>query len=475
MSDAHDVSPPAVAPPAPPSASVRWLSRAVRVLIVLAILGAGSGAGYYYLTHKPKARRKPPAPQARLVEVQPVRFGREPVVVRAMGTVTPAQRIQLAPRVGGEIVEMGPEFVPGGRFRKGDVIARIDPEDYAIALRRQKTEVQRLAALAEQAEATIAQRQTAVTQAKAQLDIEMGQQSVARREYELLGQTEGARETLVLREPQLKMAQASVEAAQAAHEAARASRASAQAAHEAAQVAIEQAELDLGRTTLRAPFNAVVQSRQVNLGSQVAAGTPMATLIGTDAYWVEVSVPVDELTWIRFPDSPGSVGSTVRIYDEAAWEAGTFCTGSVIRLESALEPDGRMARVLVSVPDPLGRTDPTGRTPPLLLGSYVRVEIAGTALANVVALDRTLVRDGKYVWIMDEAGQLDIRTVEIAYRGRDRVLIAGGLKTGEKVVTTNLMAPVTGMRLQTEAAPAPAGRGQPPDGQGDPVRETPSP
>ena len=446
------------APPAPPpaSAGMRWLSRAVRVLIVLAILGAGAWAAWYWLTHEPKARRKPPEAQARLVEVTPVRLGRETVEVHAMGEVTPARSVQLAPRVGGEIVEISPEFVPGGRFESGKVIAEVDPQDYALALERQKAEAERLAALAQQAAATAAQRETEVTQAKCQLDIEMGQQTVARREYELLGQTvEGRDEALVLRRPQLEAAKASLEAAQAASRSAQAASRSAQAASKVAETAVRMAELDLSRTRLRAPFNAVVQQRQVNLGSQVAVGAPVATLVGTDAYWVEVSVPVDQLQWIRVPRSTGETGSAVRIYNEAAWGPETHRAGQVLRLESALEEQGRMARLLVSVPDPLGLKDATGKTAPLLIGSYVRVEIEGTALDDVIALDRDHLRDGNCVWVMNGEGELEIRTVEIARRGRDRILIAGGLKAGEKVVTTDLTAPVAGMPLRTETGQVP--------------------
>ncbi|MEA3367503.1 MAG: hypothetical protein U9R68_05250, partial [Planctomycetota bacterium] len=125
-------------------------------------------------------------------------------------------------------------------------------------------------------------------------------------------------------------------------------------------------------------------------------------------------------------------------------------------LESTLEEQGRMACVLVSVPDPLGLEDASGETPPLLIGSYVRTEIEGTALENVIALDRDYLRDGNRVWVMNERDELDIRRVEIAYRGRERVLVADGLKAGEKVVTTDLTAPVAGMPLRTETAEAPS-------------------
>jgi len=458
MTDETKPSPSPTPPPPPPSVSpaMRWLSRAVRLLVVLVILSIGAVAAWYWLAHEPKARRKPPQAQARLVEVTAVQVGRHRVTVRVMGEVAPARSIALAPRVAGEVIQLSPEFVPGGRFEKGEVIARIDPEDYELALEKQKAEAERLAALADQAAATVAQRETDVTQAQCQLDIEMGKQSVAKREYELLGETvDGRDEALILRKPQLETAKASLEAARAALQSARAAADSAQAAKETAETAVRLADLDLARTTLRAPFNAIIQRRQVNLGSQVAAGSPVATLVGTDAYWVEVLVPVNELRWIRIPGSVEEEGSPVCIYNEAAWGPDTCRTGRVLRLESALEEKGRMARLLVSVPDPLGRKAPSGRTPPLLIGSYVRADIEGTALEDVVALDRNHLRNGNEVWVMNGGGELVIRQVEVAHRGRERVLVTDGLKAGEHLVTTDLTAPVAGMRLRTEPAEGP--------------------
>ena len=451
--------PPSV--PEPPQPATGWLSRVVRLLLALAILAAGAGASYYYLTTKPVAQRRPADPQATLVEVRRVEPGAETVVVRAMGTVVPARVIQLAPRVGGEIVEVSPDFAPGGRFRAGEVMARIDPKDFDLAVRQAATEVDRQAALADQRAAEVAQRASDCVRAENDLAMEMGYQSVAKREYELLGQTvEDGDEALVLRRPQLETAQATCDAAKAAKEAAEGAARATQAARDAADVARQKAALDLARTTILAPFNAVVDTRHVNLGSQVTAGTPLATLVGTDAYWVEVSVPVDQLKWIRIPRAEGEAGSPVRIYNEAAWGSEVYRTGTVVRLRSALEEQGRMARVLVSAPDPLGLANGTGGTPPMLTGSYVRVEIEGEQLAGVVALDRDLLRDGDRVWVMDETGKLQVRPVQVAHRGRQRVLVSGGLEAGEQVVTTDLAAAVEGMRLRTEASgPSAPGEG----------------
>ncbi|HUT32628.1 MAG TPA: efflux RND transporter periplasmic adaptor subunit [Planctomycetota bacterium] len=489
------------AAPPPRSTARRVLRGGVQALLALAVVAGGIVLAGYLLRTGPKAKRRTPDKRALLVSVCEVARAKKRAVVHAMGTVRAAQTLSLQPRVSGEIVELSPECVPGGRFSAGAAIARIDPADYDLAVEQQKTEVQRLAALLEQKRAELTQRESdvavaasaieqregellkadsEVAKAEAALRIEEGQQAVARREYELLGKTLGEKDRdLVLREPQLRTAQANCEAAraakrvaEAARKAAIAAKASAEAMSRSAQAAIEAAEaaktaadvavrkagLDLARTTLRAPFNAVVEAESVDLGSQVSPQTPLATLVGTDEYWVEVSVPVDQLRWLRVPRSSKEEGSPVRVYNEAAWGPDACRAGAVVRLASALEPEGRMARLLVSVPDPLGLKDATQRLPELLIGSYARVEIDGMELENVVPIERDLVHEGDQVWVMTPEGKLDIREVQIAFRGRDTLLISGGLKTGDKVVTTGLAAPVAGTPLRTAAGAAPESR-----------------
>lgn len=413
---------PSCGPPTTPpadSAVLRWVGRFVRILLVLAFLAAGAGAGHYWLTHRPKAKRRPPQRQARLVEASAVPRKTESVVIRALGTVVPAKQVDLACRVAGQIVSVEPQFVPGGRFAQGAKVLQIDPKDYELAVQ---------------------QRTSDLTRAQSDLKLEMGQQSVAQREYQLLGrEVREADKDLLLRRPQLARAQAAVAAAQSV---------------------LDKAQLDEKRTKVTAPFNAVLQSRHVDLGAQVAIGTKLASLVGTDEYWVQVSVPLDQLKWIDIPEVNSQTGSAVRVYHEAAWGPAAFRKGTVQRLMTELEPQGRMARLLVTVQDPLElKSAPTVRHP-LILGSYVRVEITGQPLPDVVRVPRTALRDGGHIWVMRADGTLDIRKVTIAWSGNDHVCIREGLAEGERLITSDLPAPVAGMALRLPGSPPSAG--QPP-------------
>ncbi len=376
-------------------------ARLFSALLIAAVLLTGIAVSTHLMRTTVRAPRKTPQRQARLVEVAPVQLGSHATSVDSMGTVVAARRLEIRPRVAGAIVEMSSEFVPGGFFDAGDVIARIDPRDYELVLEQRRSEL---------------------AEAESALAIESGNQDVAKREFELLGEVIGERnEKLVLREPQLRSAQARVRSARAA---------------------VAAAKLALERTTVRAPFAAVVQERNVEVGTQVDLGTAMGVLLGTNEYWIEAAVPVDQLRWISIP------GAAVRVRDEAAWGPDSSRPGEVIRLYSDLENQGRMARVLVSVPDPLGLDAGADRPPILLLGSYVRVEIEGATLDDVAAVDRRLLRDGDNVWVMSGDDTLEIRPVAVAFRGSNHVLVSAGLAQGERLVATDLPAPVPDMPLR---------------------------
>jgi len=181
----------------------------------------------------------------------------------------------------------------------------------------------------------------------------------------------------------------------------------------------------------------------------------LASLVGTDEYWVEISVPVDELKWISIPEYNQRRGAPVRVYHESAWGPDTFRRGSILRLMPDLEPQGRMSRLLVSVRDPLQLEANVENRHPLILGSYVRVEIEGPEVQDIVKVPRAALREGSDIWVMGQDAKLDIRAVRILWSGNDHVYVSDGLDEGDRLVVSNIGAPVQGMNLRTADSHAP--------------------
>jgi len=383
----------------------------LRLLLPVIVIVISSSVAFWMMQSGPKAKPRAKTRNAVLVDVRPIELGPQTTTVSIMGTVKPQREVALKPRVSGEIIKVADNLIPGGRFNKGEELLAIDPSDYQLVVRQLASEVARV---------------------ESDMQVELGRQRVAQKEFELLGESVSEVEkTLMLREPQLENNRALLEGTRAR---------------------LEQAQLDLKRTSVRSPFNAVVMSREVNLGTRVSPSTTLATLVGSDSYWVEAPVPASQLQWISISQEDGDSGSPVRIYDSVAWGPNRSRSGQLVGLTAMVEENGRMATLLAEIADPLSLQPTSSEQPKLLLGSYVRVEIEGKLLAKAAAIERDLIHNGEQLWIMDEEGRLDIRTVEIAFRGQDQVLVTGGVNHGEKLITTNLPSPVQGMTLRLKEA-----------------------
>ena len=355
----------------------------------------------------PKAELRPPNKQPRLVETSVIEFSAQQVMVEAMGTVIPARQIEIKPRVNGLIASVSDNFVPGGRLQSGDTLLTLDSDDFELLVRDRKSNLD---------------------QAKSELALEMGRQKFARQEYALRRNDVSEEDAaLMLRAPQLATAEAAVEKA---------------------EIALQQAQLNLQRSVIPVPFNALVRQRMVDVGVQVTTASSLAVLSETDRFWLQLSVPVDKLPWITIPDDKGKNGSVVRIYNDAAWGKGHYRNGQVIRLTGDLEEEGRMARLLVEIEDPLALSQENSGEPIVLLGSYLRVVIEGMELDSVVELDRRLLHNGDYIWLMDDSDELVVQPIEVLFRGPDSVLVKEGINAGERIITSALSAPVAGMKLR---------------------------
>ncbi len=379
---------------------MNFLKKHLKIILPIALIVGAVGISAILIKTAPKAEKKRPQKQAALVDTIALKAGTETVVLKLTGTVIPAEEITLRARVSGEVVKIHPEFMEGGLLQKGDAILNIDPVDFELAL---------------------AQSESALQRATFEHKLELGRQDVARREWELLGFGDDASESekeLALRVPHLAASRAALEAAKAT---------------------VEKSKLNLSRTTLRAAFNAVVLSRNVNIGSQASQQDVLATLAGTDRYWVQASVPADRLPWITIPGSVATLHTS----------SGATREGLVIKRLGNLEEKGRMARILIAVDDPLCLTSENPECTPLLLGQYVRVDVQGRELEQVYSIPRSALHENRLVWIAAPNSTLELREVDVRWRAEKSVLVSGNLSDGERLITTELTTPMQGLTLNT--------------------------
>jgi RND family efflux transporter MFP subunit len=380
--------------------------------VVLLILGFGGGVGFLLLWTGPETVPEDSSPSAKIVQTISLVSHTHAVAVSASGSVVPSRKVSIKPQVTGQVVWQSESITTGGHVAAGDELVRIDPNDYELALAEVRSNLE---------------------QARFEREVESGRQVIAKREWNELQSALDMREvnqSLVLREPHLRRAEALME----------------KAIND-----IKIAELQLSRTVISAPFNAMVVTESVEVGQLLNPGSEICELVGTDEFWIQVTIPFAELKWVQFPteDRPGAAAQVILDMgdgDFVAWE------GRVIRLLSDLDPLGRMARLVVSVADPLGLREESPGKLPLLLGSYVKVKIEAGNLDNTLTIPRVALREGNKIWVVGDDHVLKILPATVLWRETETVLIANTLENGDQLIVSDLRVALPGM----EVAPLPA-------------------
>ena len=394
------------------------MSRKVKILLPLAVVAAAAVIAFVLTRSGPDAPTREPETPPPLVRVIPAERRDVRMDVHSQGTVEPRTRATLNAQVAGRIESVSPSFAEGGLFRPGEVLVRIDPRDYRLAV--------------SQAESQVAQAEVALAREEAQAEI-------AREEWRELaaeGAVDGEPTALARREPQLAEARAAVAAAKAG---------------------VERARLDLSRTSVAAPFLGRVEEKQVDVGQSVTPGTPLATVYAVDYAEIRLPVPVTELEYLDL-DLAAEMerGPPVAL---SATLGGTRRTwrGRVVRTAGGIDPQTRMLPVVARVDRPYGEAAREAGSP-LPVGLFVEAEIAGRSAEDVFVLPRAALREtGRWregepskVLVVepgagDEPARLRFREVWILRLVGDEAVISRGLDAGELVCVSPLETPTDGM------------------------------
>ncbi len=373
------------------------VGRSVIVILVAA------GLGYLLFKSGPQTVPEEEKRQPKLVKTVVPTPGTHAVSVTAFGSVLPARRVVIQPQVSGEILRHHPELIPGGYVAEGEELFEIDSRFAALSAR--------------ESAAALARAEAMLTEARRKRD-----EAVRLDQEKVIAATD-----LAALEAQVDSQSADLKRLEAIRD--------------------RDAELLL-RHKLQAPFNAMVLTESVEIGQRVTSNSQAVTLVGTDEFWVRVALPVDRLRHIALPRN-GEAGAAAEVFLDLGEGHVAQWSGRVIRLVSDVEREGRMARVLVSVPDPMGFGS-GGQKAPLLIGSYVRVEIAAGTVNNVLAVQRDALREGDRVWVSDEKNELQIRDVQVQWRRGETIYIDNVLAAGESLIVSPLRSALPGMKLNPQ-------------------------
>jgi membrane fusion protein, multidrug efflux system len=383
-------------------------------IIIVLILVIGGGLSFFLLRTGPEIITEEKSSPAKMVQTIPLVPHTRSISVSTYGSVIPSKKVTIKPQVSGQVVRQSDAVTVGGLIPAGEELIRIDSKDYELALAEVKSNLE---------------------QARFEREVESGRQVIALREWNELQSDlnmEEVNRSLVLREPHLRRAEAVMEKA---------------------KNDIEVAELQLSRTIIQAPFNAMVVGESVEVGQLLSPSSTICELVGTDEFWIQVTIPFSQLKWIKFPlgDQPGAEAQVVLDTGDGG---STEWKGQVLRLLSDLDPLGRMARLIVSVKDPLGLQKSSDSKLPLLLGSYVEVRIDAGELEDSFTIPRKALHEGNQIWLVGGDNLLKIHRATVLWPEKETVIISNNFETGTDLIVSDLRVALPEMKVAAQPSKA---------------------
>jgi len=366
-----------------------------RYLLIAGIFAVAIGGAVVLSQMKPPPEKKESASVDLLVDVMPLTTETISFEVQSQGTVQPRTETVLSAEVSGAIISISPKFIPGGVFARGEVLMRIDPTNYLVAV--------------DQAKALLAQRQI---------------------EYD------GA---LKLREQGYR---------------AEAELASAKAALASADAELVRAQRNLERTYIRLPYAGMVRDKETDLGEYVNVGSRLGVAFATDYAEIRLPLTDSDLAFVELPTAADVAGgdglgpkvtlSAIQRGQERTWE------GRIVRSEGVVDENTRVTFAVARIEDPYRLQAGDSGVVPLPMGTFVAASIDGATVDGVVRVPRGALRGNGQLVIVDAENRLEIRNVRKLRADSAYAYLIGGVEPGERISLTVIENPINGMRVRTE-------------------------
>ncbi len=375
---------------------------------------------FQVVSPRPDMRRIAPPPKL-VVETQTVVARDFTINVKSYGRVAARTTTRLSAQVSGKVVSINPTFNSGAFFNKGDVLLTIEQGDF-------------------QADVDIAQ--ASVMDARQKLQTEKAESLQAEKNWRLSG-NQGSPSDLVLRQPQLKAAEATLLAAEAQ---------------------LKKAMLNLERTVIRAPFNGRVLDKAVNLGQVVSTNTIVADVFATDVAEVRLPIQNADLAFLTLPEQRLNAVQTMSNLPSVVLTSGLNpddqWQGYIVRAEGQIDDDSRQLHVVAEIQKPffssglVADTDENrdvSASSAMEIGQYVSASITGKTLKNALVIPSSAISQGRFVYVV-ENNLLQRKAVSVAWQAADNALISSGLTVGDQLVLTPLGQVTSGTAVEVKNA-----------------------
>lgn len=328
------------------------------------------------------------------VSVQTVSTLNHPVVISTNGEIAPKEATALSAQVTGEVTSIHPAFVAGGVVQRGDILFTIEADNYEAAVL--------------QAESELARAQAALIEEQARAD-------VAAREAKNLPKNKVS--DLYLRKPQLLSAEANLKSAQSS---------------------LKIAQKNLRDTTVKAPYDALIVSRDIGVGQFVNRGVKIGMINNIET--AEVIIPIAGFDTPFLPEEIAGLRATIK----TSGQTPVTRQGTITRDLGVVDQRTRMSHIVVEINDPYSMNT---AGPEVKFGEYVDVQFTGITLQNVYKIPQALI-NRRIIWTLDDENKMRSKPVSVIREEGKFFLVNEGILPTDRIVTSLPEYPQNGMEVK---------------------------
>lgn len=395
---------------------LRLLSRFTRVLVGLGSLALAVAIFALLVRTKPAPTMHELHETALAVRGVPAQTVSLPQRFTSYGTARPMEASDVAAEIGGRVIERPETVEAGAPIREGDIILRIDPEDFAS---RVESLTQSISSIRAQLTGLEVEQSSLASQVELLgEDVRVAERELDRAR-EARSKGAGTESDIDLRTQTLSRSRQTLEALKQQLDLIPSRRSALEAQYASSKADLKVAERDLDRSTIKSPVSGVLRSVEAERGEWLRAGDPVARVVDLRVIEIPLRVPSGAIGTIELGDRV-----EIRRDDNTSqsWE------GTVSRISPEADPMTRTTEVYVVVDqsDAIGEDGkPVSRESLLLPGQFVTATITTTVQKprlvvprRVVDIDRVLIgipTENEDVEPSDAEGRLmRVREVEVS-------------------------------------------------------------
>lgn len=424
---------------------MKWrMSPRFRKWLILPPLVVGIAVVVLLVRNRPELKRKAEQEESRVLRV--ISVPAVDVIPRAIGygTAEPGRVWKAVAEVKGRVVETHSVLKPGAMVKKGEVLVRIDPAEYELAMSQLNADIAQVNAQLE--ELTVKE-----VNDRTSLKIEEQSLTLAVREFEraesLLQRNASSAGEVDQQERNMLTQRQSVQHLRNSLDLLPHQRKALEATLAVKRAGLAQAQLDVDKTVIEAPFNCRLGDLSIELGQFLAVGQVLFEAHSIALTEIETQIPLDQLRNLIDPQHRLRVPvnmdqETVKeLFDfdvcvryrsgdfEAEWE------GRVVRIREQIDPRTSTIGLVIAVDEPYQKAIP-GKRPPLVQGMYCEIELRGAVRKGRVVIPRSALHDG-HVYLVGDGNRLRQRVVDIAFAQSNFFCLRDGLQAGERLVVSD--------------------------------------